>query len=55
MIKCHNQQELFDWLSKMIIGSGNFVAKQGETMEKFLCEHLSYHLDEAESFKEIQK
>lgn len=26
MIKCQSQHELFAWLSKMITGSGNFIA-----------------------------
>jgi len=26
MIKCQSQHELFGWLSKMVSGTGNFVA-----------------------------
>jgi hypothetical protein len=37
----------------MITGSGNFIAQQGELVEKYLGEHMKYHLDEHESFREI--
>jgi hypothetical protein len=30
----------------MITGSGNFIAQQGELIEKYLGEHMKYHLDE---------
>jgi len=53
MIKCQSQHELFAWLSKMITGSGNFIAQQGELIEKYLGEHMKYHLDEHDSFREI--
>jgi hypothetical protein len=30
MTKCTDQHEMFAWLSKMITGSGNFIAQQGD-------------------------
>jgi hypothetical protein len=37
----------------MITGSGNYIAQQGELIEKFLAEHMKYHLHEHETFREI--
>lgn len=53
MIKCAPQYELFAWLAKMITGSGNYVANQGEMVESFLGQYLKYHLDEHETFREL--
>ena len=53
MIKCQGQHEVFLWLSRMITGSGNFIAQQGELVKKFLADHMKYHLDESESYKEL--
>lgn len=53
MIKCSGQQEVFAWLSKMITGSGNFIAQQGELVRIFLAEHMRYHLDEHDSYKDL--
>jgi hypothetical protein len=46
---------MYAWLSKMITGSGNFIAQQGELFKSFLGSHLKYHLIEHESFREILK
>lgn len=53
MIKCQSQHELFAWLSKMITGTGNFIAQQGELIEKYIGDHMKYHFDEQESYKEL--
>lgn len=37
---CTDQQELYAWMSKMMAGTGNFVAQQGELFQKFLGSHL---------------
>lgn len=46
---------MYAWLSKMITGSGNFIAQQGELFKKFLGSHMKYHLLEHDSFREILK
>lgn len=46
---------MYAWLSKMITGSGNFIAQQGELFKSFLGSHMKYHLMEHESFREILK
>ena len=46
---------MYAWLSKMITGSGNFIAQQGELFKSFLGSHMKYHLLEHESFREILK
>ena len=46
---------MYAWLSKMITGSGNFIAQQGELFKSFLGNDLKYHLIEHESFREILK
>ena len=38
----------------MITGSGNYIAQQGELVEKFFGQHMKYHLKEHETFREIQ-
>lgn len=53
MIKCAPQHELYAWMSKMVTGTGNFIAQQGELIEKYLGEGLKYHFDEHESFREL--
>ena len=53
MTRCKDQHELYAWLSKMVVGTGNFVAQQGELFKDFLGSHLKYHLLEHESFREI--
>lgn len=37
----------------MITGTGNFIAQQGELIEKYIGDHMKYHFDEQESFKEL--
>jgi hypothetical protein len=46
---------MYAWLSKMITGTGNFIAQQGELFKTFLGSHMKYHLLEHESFREILK
>ena len=46
---------MYAWLSKMITGTGNFIAQQGELFKQFLGSHMKYHLLEHESFREILK
>ena len=46
---------MYAWLSKMITGSGNFIAQQGELFKSFMGSHMKYHLIEHESFREILK
>jgi hypothetical protein len=53
MIKCESQHEVYAWLSKMIAGSGNFIAQQGDLVKKYLGTGLKFHLDEHESYREI--
>lgn len=53
MIKCQPQYEVYAWLSKMVTGQGNYIAESGELLQKYIGEHLKYHLDEHESFREI--
>ena len=53
MIKCQSQHELFAWLSKMVTGTGTFIAQQGELIDKYIAEHLKYHLDEHDTFREL--
>ena len=53
LIQCHEQHELYGWLSKMVTGTGNFIAQQGDLIKKYLGSHLKYHKDEHESFREI--
>lgn len=53
MIKCSGQEEVFAWLSKMVTGSGNFIAQQGEMIKKYLADYMQYHLDEYDSYKEL--
>lgn len=55
MTRCTDQHEMYAWLSKMITGSGNFIAQQGELFKSFLGSHMKYHLIEHESFREILK
>ena len=55
MIQCNLQTELYSWLSKMVTGSGNYIAQQGEIVEKFFGQHMKYHLKEHETFREIQQ
>lgn len=55
MTRCQDQHEMYAWLSKMITGSGNFIAQQGELFKGFLGSHMKYHLIEHESFREILK
>jgi len=42
MTKCQDQHEMYCWLSKMITGSGNFIAQQGELFESFLGTNMKY-------------
>ena len=37
----------------MITGSGNFIAEQGILVKKYLADHMTYHLDEYESYKDL--
>jgi hypothetical protein len=37
----------------MVTGTGNFVAQQGELIEKYLGEHMKFHYDEHETYKEL--
>jgi hypothetical protein len=53
MIKCQSQHELFAWLSKMVTGSGNFIAQQGELVDKFFGDGLKFHLDEHDTYREL--
>lgn len=53
MIKVDRMHELYAWLSKMVTGTGNHVAYQGELVQKYLGSHLKYHMSEHESFREI--
>ena len=55
MTRCQDQHEMYAWLSKMITGSGNFIAQQGELFKQFLGSHMKYHLLEHESFREVLK
>lgn len=55
MTRCQDQHEMYAWLSKMITGSGNFIAQQGELFKSFLGSHMKYHLLEHDSFREILK
>ena len=53
MIKVDRMHELYAWLSKMVTGTGNHVAYQGELVLKYLGSHLKYHMSEHESFREL--
>jgi hypothetical protein len=55
MTRCQDQHEMYAWLSKMITGTGNFIAQQGELFKNFLGSNMKYHLLEHESFREILK
>lgn len=55
MTKCQDQHEMYAWLSKMVTGSGNFIAQQGELFKTFLGSHMKYYLLQHESFREILK
>ena len=55
MTRCSDQHEIYAWLSKMMTGTGNFVAQQGELFKNCLGSHLKYHMSEHESFREILK
>lgn len=55
MTRCQDQHEMYAWLSKMITGTGNFIAQQGELFKSFLGSHMKYHLLEHESFREVLK
>jgi len=55
MTRCTDQHEMYAWLSKMITGSGNFIAQQGELFKKFLGSDLKYHLIQHDSFREVLK
>ncbi len=46
---------MYAWLSKMVTGTGNFIAQQGDLFKNFMGSHLKYHLAEHESFREILK
>ena len=37
----------------MVIGAGNYVAKQGELIERYMADHMKYHLDEVDTYREI--
>ena len=53
MTKCKDQHEMYQWLSKMITGTGNFVAQQGDLFKNFLGSNIKYHLLEHDSYREI--
>lgn len=54
MIRVDRLHELYAWLSKMSIGTGNHVATLGDAFNLYLGGHLKYHCDENESFREMQ-
>lgn len=53
MIKCEQQHELFGMLSKLVTGTGNYIAKQGELFKNYLGSHLKVNLAEHESYREL--
>ncbi len=52
-IRCQNMVELFTWMSKIVTGTGNFVAQSGELFETYMGEHLHFNGDESETYKEL--
>lgn len=55
MTRCQDQHAMYQHLSKMITGTGTFVAQQGELFKNFLGSHMKYHLLEHESYRELLK
>lgn len=53
MVKCDTQNELFNMLSKLVTGTGNYIAQQGELFKNYLGSHLKYNMSEHESFREL--
>jgi len=54
MIKCAEQAELFNWLSKVVTGTGNFVYSTGQLVNDYLGEdYMRMHHEEADSLKEL--
>jgi hypothetical protein len=37
----------------MVTGQGNYVAETGELISKYVGDHMKYHLDEHDSFREL--
>lgn len=40
-------------LSKLVTGTGNYIAKQGELFKNYLGSHLKVNLAEHESYREL--
>lgn len=55
MTRCNDQYKMYQHLSKMVTGTGTFVAQQGELFKNFLGSHMKYHLLEHESYRELLK
>ena len=55
MIRVDRLHELYAWLSKMCTGTGNHIANLGDLFKVYLGSHLKYHMQEHESFREIQQ
>ena len=54
MIKCEKKAELFDYLSQVLVGTGENILNTGELV-KLYCgsSHMKYHLNEQDTLLEL--